>query len=254
MRPHTVAAWLTSLAVVSFSFSISFAQPPALPNENHYKTYECTAASIFKLIGLKDQFGTVSVTTATLTKFATPVRKDEYPIIEQDAHQTWWRISAPQTPRTVEVIDQFGEAPWTVADAVFLVTPAKKYPVTGDTPPVRNHYLCYAAIGPNPNRFVVLTDQFGTQTVFVGECKFFCNPVEKTVDGVVYPIIDGTAHLACYMVDNPAPTGQFVTALDQFGSWQFDLGPNQCLCNPALKREPLGTKQSTWGNIKALYR
>ncbi len=253
MKYPNPTARITCLAVTMLllSLSISYA---SLPVENHYKTYECTGATVAKPIELFDQFGPTHVTSLTLDKFATPVMKDEYPIIDPEAHQMWWGLFAPQPARSVLVTDQFGTAIWTVGDAVYLLTPAKKYPQPGDTPPDRNHYLCYRAIGPNPNRFVVLTDQFGTQTVFVAECKLLCNPVRKTVDGVTYPIVDPTAHLACYFVDNPVIFGIVVPTLDQFGNWQIVLDRNDCLCNPALKEDVVGTQQSTWGRIKALYQ
>jgi hypothetical protein len=252
MHAPKAAVWLLSLAVVCLWFSPAFAQ--VLPDENHYKMYECDVATIYKAVVLRDQFGIHTVTTLTLNKFATPAMKDEYPIIDPEAHQDWWNIFIPEPPRSVIVTDQFGTSPWTTYEAVYLVTPAKKYPLPTDSiPPDRNHYLCYRAIGPNPNRYVVLTDQFGTQQVFVSECKFLCNPVEKIVDGVLYPIKDPKAHLACYYVSNPLFFGIPVTSLDQFGIWTFVLENNLCMCNPALKEEVVRTDKSTWGRIKALY-
>jgi hypothetical protein len=241
----------------------AFAQP--LPHENHYKVYHSLPITLVKDVALKDQFGQLTVTDLIFDRFSTPAEKIHegatYPMVDPLIHQDWWRIHYPQPARTVVVKDQFGQSPWVVGDARYLLLPALKNPPVPPPPglPVWNHYLCYDVLtGPIVEQPVILIDQFGTASVHVRIAKLLCNPVEKTVFTAtgprVYPIVDATAHLACYEVLNPQPYSQSLTTLDQFGFWQTHLQVNDCLCVPALKDHPLPSKPSTWGKIKSLYR
>jgi len=232
------------------------AQP--LPIENHYFVYHA-APPIFlpKVVGLSDQFGNFSVTDLYLDRFANPAEKrlpdgTTYPMIDPLAHQTWWRINVPQPSRTVIGIDQFGTHSWVLGDAVYLLLPAFKNVAAG-VPPVRNHYVCYAGQAGSTPLPVVLIDQFGQFQVQVMQPKLFCNPAEKRADGLIYPIVDPIAHLACYDVLNPTPFAHAIVAIDQFGQWQLDVFQADCLCVPSLKEHVLKTDTSTWGRIKAMY-
>jgi hypothetical protein len=248
---------LTGMANALFFPSVSPAEA-GLPAENHYKVYKESATEIPALIPLilNDQFGTVNVDIIQRTRFATPASKDGSVVYDDKAHQSWFTIFAPQPARHVTVTDQFGTYLWSLGNAVYLVAPAVKYPQAGDVPPVRNHYLCYEVThGPTVVKPVIVVDQFGEVRVTVVRGKLFCNPVQKTTaDGTVYPIIDYSAHLACYLVENPESYSWYVTVLDQFGSPEMTLVSNDCLCNPAIKEGIVGVDESTWGRIKALYR
>ncbi len=259
LKTRTWALGLVAACVVTASVAIA---QPTLPYENHYNVYKTPPIpyAVPAPITLTDQFGTVSVTSFLLERFANPAEKripetgEVFPIINPVIHQTWWRIDAPQPPRTIVGIDQFGTSQWHLGDAVYLLNPALKNVQPPATPPVWNHYLCYNAQGPTLARPVVLIDQFGQYQVQVLYGKLFCNPVEKRdVTGIVYPIIDPIAHLACYLIQSPTPFGHAVVAIDQFGNWQFDTLENDCMCVPALKEHVLKTEQSTWGKVKALY-
>ncbi len=249
-------------AVLPLSATVAFAQAN-LPRENHYKVYRTHPNNThITPITLVDQFGPINVSYFVLDRFANPAEKripetgDVYPIIDPVIHQVWWRIDAPQPPRTVVGIDQFGIAQWHLGDATYLLNPAFKNvtPPVGGLP-VWNHYLCYNAQGPTVGRPVVLIDQFGTCNVVVLFGKLFCNPVEKRhADGRSFPIIDHVAHLTCYLVNNATPFTRSITAIDQFGFWQLETFENDCLCLPALKEHTIETEESTWGKIKAMYR
>jgi hypothetical protein len=161
----------------------------------------------------------------------------------------------PQVQRIVTATDQFGENDWNVFAAVYLLVPAwKNESAPGTEPPTWNHYLCYEANGPLVNVPVTLVDQFGSITTTVMEGKYFCNPVEKTVEGQVYPMIDPQAHLTCYMIDDDNVYDIDVTATDQFGWWQLNVNDSYCLCTPAWKGDVVRAEASTWGKIKALYQ
>jgi hypothetical protein len=235
-----------------------------LPVENHYKVYTISPTyTLVKPLTLVDQFGVVTVDYLYLDRFANPTEKrvldtgEVFPIVDPLAHQKWWRCDVPQPVRTVIAIDQFGYGPVKLGNAVYLLTPTLKNPATPVGPlPSRNHYLCYQVIGSVPlYKRVALIDQFGATTdCMVLQAKYFCNPVEKHADGIIYPILDYRAHLQCYQVENPLPSVVGVVAYDQFGYHQFTTYQNDCLCVPALKEHIVGTEKSTWGQIKALYR
>jgi len=108
--------------------------------------------------------------------------------------------------------------------------------------------------GPLIGTPVTVVDLYGNVQVVVLKPLFFCNPVEKHADGQVYPIIDSSAHLACYLVENPSTALHMITAIDQFQSRVTQFSQNDCLCVPALKEFPLATRESTWGHIKALFK
>lgn len=259
-RTRTLAGAL-ALVCVALSSNLALAQL-GLP-ENHYKVYRTPPITIVKPIVLHDQFGGFTVTDLVFDKFSTPAEKRHSdgtvsPIFDPLIHMDWWQIFHPQPVRTIIGIDQFGQAPWVVKDARYLLLPALKNvppPAGGATLPFWNHYVCYEAIsGPLVGRYVTLIDQFGGAQVQVLQAKYFCNPAQKSADGVVYPIKDPIVHLACYMVQNPDFSTIPITTLDQFGYWQTQIFENDCLCVPALKDHPVKTEQSTWGKVKALYR
>jgi len=266
MRMTRVLAGAFALTLLTLSWPTSRSSAQVLPVENHYLVYNLrTPMPIAKQVDLRDQFGKVSVTSLVFEKFATPAEKIHngvvYPMVNPDIHQDWWRINSTQPVRTVIVTDQFGSSKWQVAHASYLLLPSlKNLPGPGTPLPTWNHYLCYDVVPPGllVDQLVVLKDQFGGVQVQVLHARFLCNPVEKTVrtatGTVTYPIIDATAHLACYDVSGPGFPTTSITAYDQFGFWPVQIQTPNCMCVPALKEEPVRTERSTWGKIKALYR
>jgi hypothetical protein len=263
MRINAMRATILLALVISLVATEALAQP--LPVENHYKVYNLPSRiGIGRPITLRDQFGSFDVTTLLFDRFATPAEKvlpdgTDYPMINPVVHMDWWRVDSPQPQRSVIGTDQFGQSVWVLGNAVYLLTPSLKNPIPDPRgnyppPPVWNHYLCYDAIsGPLLSQPVTVIDQFGNVQVVLLAAKFFCNPVEKTDAGRLYPIIDNTAHLACYSFQ-PLAGFHAITTNDQFGFWQTQIDKADCLCVPALKDYPVRTQQSTWGKIKSLYR
>lgn len=226
---------------------------PQWPIENHYKVYNIDPMPVFSgAIQLEDQFDGYFVDVLILEKFANPVVKNDEEIIFPDTHHTWWSVDLPGLTRNIEVINQFGDAVWQVENPQYLVLPARKYE---PGPPLQNnHYLAYQAYGPIVGVPVSLVDQFGAVSVVVLEPLYFLNPVQKIADGVLYPIIDSDAHLACYRIDPPMAYQIAVLAHDQFGVWDFQVLDHDCLCVPSWKIPVVATEQRTWSDIKGLYR
>jgi hypothetical protein len=225
--------------------------------ENHYLVWDVPQVFTYtRQIELFDQFGLFQTNFVELDKFANPVQKNDEPIFNQMLHQTWWLIDDPVEPcneRLVGLDNQFGRQDWYVSHGRYLVLPATKN-TPGVPPPTWNHYKCYEALGPALNITVVLTDQFGMHNFTLTDPAYFCNPCEKTVDGIVYPIIENLPHLACYFLQGDwNPVTQPALLWDQFGEWQVTVEEPCWLCVPTLKLEVTPTEQNTWGQVKALY-
>jgi hypothetical protein len=224
------------------------------PATNHYKTYETTGPFFPGPVWSRDQFGEVVIDELMLTKFATPVSKNNEGICDTLAHQSWWEFLVPQPIRIIEAQDQFGTHEWMLGDARFLLLPALKNDPTGQPIPELNHYICYDANGPMIEIPVRLGDQFDLVNVVVLDARYFCNPCEKqTPDGFVYPIIDPSAHLTVYFVDNPTPYQIEALVRDQFMEGPVLLRENFFLAVPALKTQVFEPGSTEWDRIKALF-
>jgi hypothetical protein len=210
------------------------------PDIDHYKTYDVAGPEHLGPILLRDQFQDEFVDMILMTKFATPVKKNNFPYCDSIVHYTWWDLIDPVDPEPllfVNAQDQFGFHDLEVRDSRFLLTPALKYPEAGDTIPEKNHYLCYDAVGEPLDIDVHLVDQFDSTFVVILQPEYFCNPCVKELldSGIIYPIVDPLAHLIVYRIDNPHQYDIFATMLDQFGFWQMNLWDNFYLVVPALK-------------------
>ena len=104
-----------------------------------------------------------------------------------------------------------------------------------ELPPKGDHYLCYDVNKPwraNPT----LRDQFGTFGFDVYAISRVCNPVEKRINGQVYPIENPKLHYVCYK-GKTRPIGRNVVVNNQFGSTTLKVqGPTE-LCLPSSKKE-----------------
>src|SRR5262249_40767595 len=71
----------------------------------------------------------------------------------------------------------------------------------------------------------------------VGEPLQFCNPVQKTIAGVVTPIVDLTDHLTLYnlLTAAPLPAPRTFTVTNQFGTTQFTVDKATSLMVPTQK-------------------
>jgi hypothetical protein len=97
-----------------------------------------------------------------------------------------------------------------------------------------DHFKCYSTRTTTPfaPRDVTLGDQFEDVTATVERPIRFCNPVDKNDEG----IIDPTAHLMCYDIDQHerfVPRDVLVT--NQFGEQRMRVHRPVSLCNPATK-------------------
>jgi hypothetical protein len=238
--------------------SLAASAQPGTPPIDHYKVYNTDPIiPYFRPVMLKDQFGEHPVMVTVLEHFANPVDKNGEGMIDPFLHYAWWRIDSPEPPRAALVGNQFGQdQEFRVFDGVYLLNPAIKHAQSPTEPlPSANHYKCYRAIGQPVDRPVVLTDQFNTRTAVVLQPELLCNPAEKTTaDGVVYPIVNPFAHLACYRIEPPMFYGLGALIHDQFFFGEIRFKEDWLLCVPSTKNEVVPTEPQTWGRVKALYR
>ena len=248
---RTAVLIVTLVLVAGFGWTDGQAQLP----ENHYLVYDVPDQWTYDVqLVIFDQFNPAFFADSfVLDKFATPVQKNGEPMFNAMMHQTWWQIHDPQPVWEVVLDNQFGLQTWQVTDGRYLVLPALKF----DPSPIPpwNHYKCYDAVGPPVDIPVVLVDQFWTYEGIAALPEQFCNPCQKEVfEGEIYPIIEPEVHLACYRLE-PAEIVAFAAdAFDQFGMWPVMLEETCWLCLPTEKLQAEGTQQSTWSDVKSLYR
>jgi len=126
-----------------------------------------------------------------------------------------------------------------VAAAPVAVSAAGKPPKNPGKSLKLDHFWCYIVSSQTPNDSieVILEDQFQNVRVGVGEPLQFCNPVQKTIAGVVTQIVDLTDHLTMYNLLTAAPlsTPATFTATNQFGSTQFTVDKATAIMVPTQK-------------------
>jgi hypothetical protein len=226
-------------AAVVFVSSSAFAQ--AQFQTDHFKCYMPDAATPITTatVNLVDQFGAQpNVKVKNIFRFCNPTVKNHggviTPIMNPDAHLTLHR-AGPQTlvTREVKIRNQFGDQTLITQRALYLAVPTQKEPHG----PAFNldHFNCYTVSdGPAIKVPVVLTDQWFTSTHKVARPKLFCNPVQKTHNGVVTPIIHPNDHLTCYAI-TPVPFSKDVILHNQFGNPVFSSQRADMLCVPTDK-------------------
>lgn len=200
---------------------------PSFQDSTHYLTYHL-ADSVFapQSILVGDQFTEFMefpVTTRKMERLLNWVHKDSSSVLDTLLHYTWWDLYQKYPiGRAVRVSNQFGTTVWAVDTLDFLLTPAlKNQPATPTMLPA-NHYLCYKARGNYVHRTVSLEDEFGPQPKksHVGYGKYLCNPCTKYHEGVRYPVVDDSLHLALYEVPPYGPAWN-VFIDDQFLNGAF---------------------------------
>lgn len=230
--------------------------------ENHYLVYETIEKYLFMGdFETLDQFHTLNFTQVEFDKFANPVMKNYEEYYDYGAHQTWYRLDLPLDDEwQVDLVNQFGVRRWYVQDAAYLVLPAEKtMPATDPGNYEHNHYLCYEVTqAPIENTNVILNDQFidieDPLYTVAAIPLFFCNPCQKWYNGLHTPWVDYDIHLAVYELQPNEPISRNVQSLDQFESWTFEVTDAIWLAVPTEKIAAVANEQTSWGEIKSMYR
>jgi hypothetical protein len=253
-----VALWVAWLA---FGAGAALAQPPNTPpGIDHYLVYPVIDPPFFTAtLLLDDQFiRHRSHITYTLDFFMIPVDKNFEGIIDSLAHYTWWRINEIPFGATALVSNQFGtDQELKVHLPRYLLNPALKNEPVGTPIPYKNHYVAYDVEGLPLDFDVFLHDQFYQLQAHVDTVKFLAPPAAKFYNEQNFPILDPVAHLTIYRImplPPFTPTTIPVFVIDQFGTWNFQLGPPICLAVPSYKTGVVPVVPTTWSRIKATYR
>lgn len=227
---------LTIAAVLVVLSSAAFAQYET----DHFKCYLPTATTALPAqpVVLIDQFGTSTAKVGTIWRFCNPTFKNHNgvitPIINPDAHLAIHKAGGqPTVTREVRIENQFGQQTIVTGQARFIAVPTQKEPHG----PAFNldHFNCYAVTTSNPAAANVgLSDQWFASTHKVARPFLFCNPVQKTHNGVVTPIIHPKDHLTCYKM-TPRPFDKTVQLHNQFGNPLFRSKQADMLCVPTTK-------------------
>lgn len=230
---------LLTLAAVLFVFSTAaFAQYET----DHFKCYLPLATSPIPAqpVLLVDQFGTSQAKIGSIWRFCNPTEKDRNgvitPIINPDAHLALHKEKTNgAVAREVTFENQFGQQSVITGMAKFLAVPTQKEP---HGPPFNlDHFNCYAVTAGKPlNEIVGLKDQWFASKHKLGAPVLFCNPVQKTHNGVVTQIIHPKDHLVCYKA-RPVAFDKAVQLHNQFGDPKFESKQADMLCVPTTKLE-----------------
>jgi len=148
-----------------------------------------------------------------------------------------------------------GFATGTATAGTTVKSPHRAYHAAA-VPPV-DHQLCYNAYN---NQFQIpsgirLINQFspnGFVPVINPVAVVHCNPVQKTLpSGVVYPITNPNAHLACYSITESTQPTPTVVVTNQFGSATLQPAQPNLLCVPSWKSltGPPGKSPTTPPNL-----
>ncbi len=188
---------------------------------DHFEVYDVKDVELPNEVALRGQFdGRVGKRAhlRLLTHFANPVSKNDEPIIDKNAHLTWYLFKQEEVEpkRVVTFENQFGRQRVLIGQPVYLLVPALKKEVGADYPKGLDHFKCYEVIeGKSAERPVVLLDQFGAFKTMARLPKFFCVPVEKTRGDVVEPIHNAKDHLVFYDIGS-REVGKVISIGDQF--------------------------------------
>src|SRR5580704_1054946 len=135
-------------------------------------------------------------------------------------------------------------------------TPTVRHKAQTTTYPPVDHQLCYNASGAfNVPSGIRLYNQFSPNgfvpTSISSLATVHCNPVQKTANGVVYPITNPNAHLACYAITTSTQPTPTVVVTNQFGSATLVPSQPNLLCVPSWKSltGPPGQQPNTPPNL-----
>lgn len=107
-----------------------------------------------------------------------------------------------------------------------------------------DHFRCYVVpAAPTLAVNVQLQDQFdspsGTfENITSLTAEHFCNPVQKTVNGVVTPIVNVNHHLTMYRINPQSTINRMVVVHNQFGQQTLSVAAPEILAVPTGKSIP----------------
>lgn len=206
---------------------------------DHFQIYDVIDQPIDHQLPLRGQFDRASVETRLhrLTHVATAARKNDEPLVNEDAHFTVYQISQQVADpiRMVQAWNQFGEQQLWIGAAHQMLVPAQR--PAGNALDEIDHYVCYPVVRRcsfAPTR-VTLDDRWGDpREVSVTTPMWFCVPVTAG-QGEIHNELN---HLVIYRISpRHEPEPAEVEVEDRFGIWELTLRQSVMLAVPTLKFE-----------------
>ncbi len=218
------------------------------PPLDHFKCYGGRFPAFDeRRVTLEDQFESKKTQVVRANRFCNPVSKNGQEIFDPGGHLKRYRIrdvrgQPPFGGLGVLVQNQFGDQGLTVERPIGLFVPSRKG--SESKPVALDHYKCYAVQGAQIGEKVTLEDQFDVEDGRVEKASVLepvtlCNPVAKTVHGVIAPVGDPAWHLVCYAIETRRFRPRTVIVRNQFGKERVRVREPIELCVPSMKTEEL---------------
>ena len=203
---------------------------------DHFKIYDVNNIDVDAQVRLQGQFDDEMepATIRSLIHYCNPVRKNNEPFYDSDAHLAWYSIRPiPEPMRIVVVNNQFGKDKLILGRPIALLAPSRKQ--GHEFSQQLDHYKVYRVLDGEPiNRDVSLTDQFGGDKTTVRYPFAFGVPVRKRHAGQEFPINNERAHLTIYRI-KPSSIEVVRRSRDQFGRHLLCFMQSTALAVPSLK-------------------
>lgn len=213
---------------------------PAQPALEHFKCYGLKASPFqARQVTLTDQFGTRLADVTKRNELCNPVRKWAEPFQNKLAHLVCYATASADIQKPVVVRNQFGSQRLDVHQARRLCVPSQKRKLQEPFEPIVvpiDHFQCYS-VDPltklyrlGPIGTIKLRDQFGRESVKLGQPVQLCAPVQKDSTPSQHPV----SHLVCYAIrDDPVEVR--VQVLNQFEKAKISTTRPELLCVPSAK-------------------
>ena len=213
---------------------------PAQPAQEHFKCYLLKKAPFKqRKVQVTDVFGTRKATVIGRHELCNPVRKNNEPFINKRAHLVCYGIDGVDPQKGVSVRNQFGSQRLLVREARRLCLPTQKRKLQQSFQPIQSpidHRQCYrveplgSLLRQGPIGQVTLTDQFGVETVDIGQPVQLCVPVQKNASQVKHVV-----HAAvCYAIAD-ALKRVTIEIKNQFERRQITTKKPIMLCVPSAR-------------------
>lgn len=213
---------------------------PAQPALEHFKCYKVRKEPFQpRQVNLTDQFGTRLADISGRNELCNPVRKWAEPFRNKAAHLVCYTTQSADVAKAVVVRNQFGSQRLNVHTARRLCVPSEKRKLREPFQPIQvpiDHFQCYAVdpltqlLRLGPIGQVKLRDQFGRESVKVGQPVQLCAPVQKDTTPSQHPV----SHLVCYAIrDDPVEVR--VQIQNQFEKKKLSTTRPVLLCVPSAK-------------------
>ncbi len=206
---------------------------------DYFKFYDVANQSAGYVVGLQGQFDREPerAQMTYLNLFANPASKNGEPIVDKNAHLTWYDLydPTPDPMRKVAFENQFGKQTVVTGRSYALLVPTQKAEPGSVFPEKLDHYKVYQVLQGEPvNKAVKLEDQFASGEARIYDPVFFAVPVRKWYEGRTFGVNNAKAHLAIYRIF-PDSVQKTILTRDQFSRRYQNVFRGVLLGAPSVK-------------------